>query len=207
MRTPAARRVPQPHPFVERRVRAPAALGHLRGRRRTSGPRRTAASPTSTPTRRTCRAAAQRSRPLYDIRGNQSLLLWGPFAKSRYHSLQVAINRPFKNGLLLKGAYTLSRPRTRWTTTGGASWMWSAPSLRSRNYALAGYDRTARVQHGVRLRAAVQGVVGPEQGGRSRSWAIGRSTASTARCRALPFTITANGGAARHAGQPGRPRT
>ncbi len=51
------------------------------------------------------------SRPLIAIRGNPSLLLWGPFTKSRYHSLQVAINRPFKNGLMLKGAYTLSKAK------------------------------------------------------------------------------------------------
>jgi hypothetical protein len=81
------------------------------------------------------------SRPLYDIRGNSSLLLWGPFSKSRYHSLQVAVNRPFKNGLLLKGAYTLSRAKNEVDDDGWSQLMWSAPSLRSRNYALAGYDR------------------------------------------------------------------
>jgi Carboxypeptidase regulatory-like domain/TonB dependent receptor len=82
------------------------------------------------------------SRPLYDIRGNQSLLLWGPYAKSRYHSLQVALNRPFKNGLLLKGAYTLSRAKNEVDDDGWSQLTWSAPNLRDRNYALAGYDRT-----------------------------------------------------------------
>ena len=48
------------------------------------------------------------SQPFFTgVRPSESLLLWGPFTKSRYHSMQVAINRPFKNGLLLKGAYTL----------------------------------------------------------------------------------------------------
>ena len=62
------------------------------------------------------------SRPLYHrIRGNQSLLLWGPFTKSRYHSLQVAINRPFKNGLMLKGAYTLSKAKNEADDDGWAS--------------------------------------------------------------------------------------
>jgi hypothetical protein len=82
------------------------------------------------------------SRPLFDIRGNNSLLLWGPFAKSRYHSLQVAINRPFKGGLMLKGAYTLSRARNEVDDDGWSQLNWSAPSLRSKNYAPAGYDRT-----------------------------------------------------------------
>ncbi len=70
-----------------------------------------------------------------------AVLLWGPFAKSRYHSLQVAINRPFKNGLMLKGAYTLSRAKNEVDDDGWSQLTWSAPSQRSRNYALAGYDR------------------------------------------------------------------
>jgi hypothetical protein len=81
------------------------------------------------------------SRPLRDIRGNQSLLVWGPFAKSRYHSLQVAINRPFKNGLMLKGSYTLSKAKNEVDDDGWSQLTWSAPSQRGRNYANAGYDR------------------------------------------------------------------
>ena len=34
---------------------------------------------------------------------------WGSRTKSRYKGLQFALNRPFRNGLMLKGAYTLSR--------------------------------------------------------------------------------------------------
>jgi hypothetical protein len=81
------------------------------------------------------------SRPLASIRGNQSLLLWGPFAKSRYHSLQVAINRPFKNGLMLKGAYTLSKAKNEVDDDGWSQLTWNAPSLRDLNYGPAGYDR------------------------------------------------------------------
>ena len=54
----------------------------------------------------------------------------------------MAINRPFKNGLLLKGAYTLSRAKNETDDDGWAGLNWNAPSqLSSRNYALAGYDR------------------------------------------------------------------
>ncbi len=81
------------------------------------------------------------SRPLADIRGNQSLLLWGPTAKSRYNSLQVAINRPFKHGLMLKGGYTLSRAKNEVDDDGWSQLMFSAPSQRALNYALAGFDR------------------------------------------------------------------
>jgi hypothetical protein len=70
------------------------------------------------------------------------LNLWGPRTKSNYHALQVAINRPFKNGLLLKGAYTLSRARNETDDDGWAGLDWNAPSELGRNYALAGYDRT-----------------------------------------------------------------
>ena len=82
------------------------------------------------------------SRPLRNIRGNQSLLVWGPFAKSRYNSLQVALNRPFKNGLMLKGSYTLSKAKNEVDDDGWSQLTWSAPSQRDRNYANAGYDRT-----------------------------------------------------------------
>jgi len=69
------------------------------------------------------------------------LNLWGPRTRSNYHSLQVAVNRPFKNGLLIKGAYTLSRAKNETDDDGWVGLDWNAPSQLSRNYALAGYDR------------------------------------------------------------------
>ncbi len=86
-----------------------------------------------------CGAACQ---PYYVKFGrNNALDLWGPLTKTNYHSLQVAINRPFKNGLMLKGAYTLSRAKNETDDDGWAGLTWNAPSELSRNYALAGYDR------------------------------------------------------------------
>jgi outer membrane receptor protein involved in Fe transport len=67
---------------------------------------------------------------------------WGPRTRTNYHALQVALNRPFRNGLLLKGAYTLSRAKNETDDDGWASLQWNAPSELDRNYALAGYDRT-----------------------------------------------------------------
>jgi hypothetical protein len=82
------------------------------------------------------------SQPFFPTLGRTNdVLLWGPITKTRYHSLQVAINRPFTNGLLLKGAYTLSRAKDETDDDGWDQLTWSAPSLRSRNFALAGYDR------------------------------------------------------------------
>ncbi len=147
MRTPAERRVARPHPVVERRRSSAGCRGTSRSTSPTSARRRMAASPTSTPTRPTCPAAARPAgRCSNDSDGNNSLLLWGPIAKSRYHSLQVAINRPFKNGLMLKGAYTLSKAKNEVDDDGWSQLTWNAPSQRSRNYALAGYDRTHMFQ-------------------------------------------------------------
>ena len=42
---------------------------------------------------------------------------------------------------MLKGAYTLSRAKNEVDDDGWSQLTWSAPSLRSRNYALAGFDR------------------------------------------------------------------
>jgi hypothetical protein len=81
------------------------------------------------------------SQPLKALRGNSSLLFWSPTAKSRYNSLQVAINRPFKGGLMLKGAYTFSKAKNEVDDDGWSQLTWSAPSERGRNYANAGYDR------------------------------------------------------------------
>ena len=50
------------------------------------------------------------SRPLAAQWGRaRDLKSWGSRLSTEYHSLQMAINRPFKGGLLLKGAYTYSK--------------------------------------------------------------------------------------------------
>jgi hypothetical protein len=143
------------------------------------------------------------SRPLTSIRGNQSLLLWGPFAKSRYHSLQVAINRPFKNGLLLKGAYTLSRAKNEVDDDGWSQLTWNAPSLRDKNYALAGYDRPHIFQMAFlyelpyRTSSAQNKVVGAILG----DWQVNGIYSAVS---GTPFTITASGA---QLNMPGNPQT
>jgi hypothetical protein len=67
-----------------------------------------------------------------------------------YHGLQIAANRPLRNGLLLKGAYTLSRAKNSFSggpfggadDVGWAGMAWNHASVLDRNYGLAGYDRT-----------------------------------------------------------------
>ena len=87
-------------------------------------------------------------RQYYTQAGNAGVNLWGSRTKARYHSLQVALNRPFKNGLLLKGAYTLSRARNEADDDGWTGLTWNQPSQMHRNYALAGYDRPHMLQLG-----------------------------------------------------------
>ena len=53
----------------------------------------------------------------------------------------MAINRPFKNGLMLKGAYTLSKAKNETDDDGWAPLTGTHRATVGRNYALAGYDR------------------------------------------------------------------
>jgi len=87
-------------------------------------------------------------RMLYAQAGTADINQWASFTKRRYNALQVAVNRPFKKGLLLKGAYTLSKAMDETDEDGWTGLAWNQPSQLSRNYALAGYDRTHNFQMG-----------------------------------------------------------
>ena len=80
--------------------------------------------------------------------GNANILLWGSFTEANYHSLQMALNRPFKNGLLLKGAYTWSKALNMADDDGRQQVSWPQASQFDRNYAYAGYDRPQMLQLG-----------------------------------------------------------
>jgi carboxypeptidase family protein len=67
--------------------------------------------------------------------------LFGGWNKGRYHSLQLQLNRPFKKGLLLRGAYTLGKAMNMTDTDGTATFDFNAPEVFDRNYAPAGFDR------------------------------------------------------------------
>ena len=82
------------------------------------------------------RAASTRSTP-----GAQRL-------KTDYHSLQVALNKPFTHGLLFKGAYTLSKSMNESDNDGRATLTWNTPSELHRNWAPAGFDRRHNFQLG-----------------------------------------------------------
>jgi hypothetical protein len=61
---------------------------------------------------------------------------------ANYHSLQVALNKPFSRGFFLKGAYTWSKAMNRTDDDGWAYVGWNHPSVLDKNYGPALYDRT-----------------------------------------------------------------
>jgi hypothetical protein len=87
------------------------------------------------------------NRQLFAKAGTAAINRLAGTSKSRYHSLQVAVNRPYKNGMLLKGAYTFSRAMNDVDDDGGG-YTWAQESQFSRNYALAGFDRPHTLQMG-----------------------------------------------------------
>jgi hypothetical protein len=90
----------------------------------------------------------QAGRKYFAVAGTTDLNDWGSRTKSRYKALQVALNRPFKAGLLLKGAYTLSKAQNETDDDGWVSLTWNNPIVTDKNFALAGYDRTHVFQMG-----------------------------------------------------------
>ncbi len=71
---------------------------------------------------------------------------WNGWLSANYHSLQIAINRRFTNGLFVKGAYTYSKAINRTDDDGWAGVSWNDPALLHRNRAQAGYNRPHMLQ-------------------------------------------------------------
>ena len=88
------------------------------------------------------------SRKYFGVAGTTAINDWAARTKSRYHGLQIAVNRPFTNGLLLKGAYTLSRSKNMADEDGWVGLDYTHPMVYDMNFALAGFDRTHVFQMG-----------------------------------------------------------
>jgi Carboxypeptidase regulatory-like domain len=132
------------------------------------------------------------SRP-YAPRGrNIELISMESGLETRYHSMQIAINRPFTKGLLIKGAYTLSKAENM-ADDDGATVNFNSASQFDRNFALAGFDRT----HNFHIAAVYQlpwQSNGNSHGNIARAivndWQLNGTFAAFS---GLPFTVTANG--------------
>jgi hypothetical protein len=143
------------------------------------------------------------SRP-YASRGRTtSINQFGQYLITRYHALQLALNRPFTNGLLLKGAYTLSRAKNNSAGNnlngGGApdedgrvTFAYNQPELFDRNYALAGFDRTHNMQMGFLYQLPWQSGAGAMNIGKAivSDWQLNGVVAAYS---GAPFTVIANG--------------
>ncbi len=84
----------------------------------------------------------------YASAGTSAINDWAARTKSRYHGLQFALNRPFKNGVMLKGAYTFSRAKNMADEDGWTGLTWNYLPKYDDNFALAGFDRTHVAQLG-----------------------------------------------------------
>jgi hypothetical protein len=72
--------------------------------------------------------------------------MWDGYLSSSYHSLQIAVNRSFAKGLMLKGAYTYAKAIDYTDDDGWASVGWNWAPVFQRNRAVAGFDRTQNLQ-------------------------------------------------------------
>lgn len=76
-------------------------------------------------------------RPYFRSHGRQlDIEIYSPYRKTSYHALQVGVTRPFTDGLLLKGHYTLSRSKALRT-----DYELDLPDVQARNWARANGDR------------------------------------------------------------------
>lgn len=73
---------------------------------------------------------------------------WGQRLKTRYHSLQLAVNRPLTRGLMIKGAYTWGKAMNMADEDGRVTLTYNHPTQYARNYALGGFDRQHNAQIG-----------------------------------------------------------
>ncbi len=88
------------------------------------------------------------SRQYFAVAGTTAINDWAARTKARYKGLQLALNRPFRNGLMLKGSYTLSEAKDMADEDGWVGLTWNSPIKYDDNFALAGYDRTHVAQLG-----------------------------------------------------------
>jgi hypothetical protein len=121
-----------------------------------------------------------------------SINSWGQRLKTRYNSLQVALNKPFTHGLMFKGAYTLSKAMNETDADGRATLSWNTPGETYRNYAHAGFDRRHNFTIGFAYQLPLQSNGGYDNPVKAvvQDWQINGVFAAFS---GTPFTVTASG--------------
>jgi hypothetical protein len=119
---------------------------------------------------------------------------WDGRTHSNYHSLQATINRRFKDGLLLKGAYTFSKAIDEATYSDWTEFSWNAASVFGRNRALAAHD----TPHNFQLAFAYELPLGEGKrwaatGGKSAILGGWQLNGVIAAYSGRPFQLTASG--------------
>ena len=104
--------------------------------------------------------------------------------------MQMQLSRPFKNSLLVRGAYTLGRTLNMTDDDGTSGFDYNAPEVFERNYALAGFDR----RHTFTLASTYQLPFGKGDGNAwlnaiIKDWQLNGSVAAYS---GTPFTVTAS---------------
>ena len=115
---------------------------------------------------------------------------FGGWNRGMYHSMQLQLSRPFKNNLLLRGAYTLGRTFNMTDDDGTAGFDYNAPEVFERNYALAGFDR----RHTFTLASTYRLPFGRESGNTLLNLIISdwQVNGSFSAYSGSPFTVTAS---------------
>jgi hypothetical protein len=88
------------------------------------------------------------ARKFYAQAGTTAISDWAARTKTRYNGLQVAIDRPFRQGFMLKGAYTYSVARNMTDEDGWVGLTWTHPLVYDKNYSYASFDRRHVFQMG-----------------------------------------------------------
>ncbi|HEU4935993.1 MAG TPA: hypothetical protein VFT39_06035, partial [Vicinamibacterales bacterium] len=84
----------------------------------------------------------------FAVAGTTGINDWAARTKARYKGLQVALNRPFRDGLMIKGAYTWSQSKDMADEDGWTGLTWNYLPKFDDNFAISGFDRTHVFQIG-----------------------------------------------------------
>lgn len=74
--------------------------------------------------------------------------LWNGWTDTQYHSMQASLNGRVAEGLVIRGSYTWSKAMNWQDDDGWAGVSWNDPAMWSKNWAMAGFDRTHNFQIG-----------------------------------------------------------
>jgi hypothetical protein len=131
-------------------------------------------------------------RPFASLGRLTAINSWGQRLKTDYKSLQIALNKPFTNGLLFKGAYTLGKAMNESDNDGRATLSYNTPGELHRNWAPAGFDRRHNFQLGFAYALPWQSQGSYENLAKAiiGDWQINGVFAAFS---GTPFTVTASG--------------